>query len=247
MKSKLIYCLLPLIFCQYLSAKPQFTLTLATHNLCPYGCFTDGQHPENTSSNNFTGAAVDVVRCSLQRMKIPLKVVVLPWKRAERAVIIGTVDGFFAASRNPVRDSFALMSAIIAEQKWQWFMLKNNPLSPSHLNFKSTATVAGFIGSNMLYWLEKNNFNVVSRPLDTQGLYRLLIRKRVDAVLANNYVMNKILQDASGMQPIKIITVKDKPLGVYFSNAFISKHPGFINAFNRHVSLCRGQLEPPAS
>jgi len=137
------------------------------------------------------------------------------------------------------------MSGIIAEQKWQWFMLKNNALSPDHAQFKSRATVAGFIGSNMLYWLGQNKFNVTSRPLDTQGLYKLLIRKRVDAVLANNYVMAKILQDATARQPIKIITVKDKPLAVYFSNSFISKHPKFLDAFNRHVSLCRGQLTPP--
>ncbi|EPJ49519.1 MAG: hypothetical protein OFPI_24780 [Osedax symbiont Rs2] len=85
MKSNYIYCFLPLILCQHLAAESQYSVTLATHNLCPYGCFTSSQHFDNTSSGNFSGVAVDVVRCSLQRMQTPLKVVVLPWKRAEKS------------------------------------------------------------------------------------------------------------------------------------------------------------------
>ena len=239
MKSKYLYALLPLLFCQYLGAKSPLSISLATHNLCPYGCFIDDQRTDNTSSDNFSGVAVDVVRCSLQNMNISLKVVVLPWKRAERAVITDEVDGFFAASQNSVRDSFAVMSVTIAEQKWQWFILKNNRLAPHQPDFKANATVAGFIGSNMLYWLGQNTFNITSRPLDTQGLYKLLIRKRVDAVLANNYVMQAIMQDAAETPPIKIYTLKDKPLSVYFSKYFTSKYPAFITDFNRHVRLCR--------
>ncbi|MCJ8337068.1 MAG: transporter substrate-binding domain-containing protein [Pseudomonadales bacterium] len=239
MRSKLIYCLLTLLFSHYLAAKPPLSIILATHNLCPYGCFKDNRHTDNTTASNFSGVATDVVRCSLKSMGIPLRITVLPWKRAESAVITGAVDGFFAASQNEVRDSFALMSGIIAEQKWQWFILKNNSLAPNRAGFKKKATVAGFIGSNMLYWLEKNNFNVTSRPVDTEGLYKLLIRKRVDAVIANNYVMDKILTDAAARQKIKVFTIKDKPLGVYFSHPFIAKHPSFIDAFNKNVALCR--------
>jgi hypothetical protein len=32
---------------------------------------------------------------------------------------------------------------------------------------------------------------------------------------------------------------ENKPLGVYFSKAFLAKSPGFLAAFNRQVPACR--------
>ena len=239
MKIKLVVAVVIIICSLSTTAKAVATITLSTHNLCPYGCFKDSQYAGEANAINFRGVAVDVVRCSLDKMKIHLKLKVLPWKRAESAVITGIVDGFFAASNNPVRDSFAVMSAIIAEQKWQWFLLNKSRLDPRQTNFKEKAAVAGFIGSNMLYWLKQNNFNVVSETVNTEGLYDILIRERVDAVIANNYVMAAILARNEASGRVKVVTIKDKPLGVYFSNTYIEEHPLFIEEFNHNVASCR--------
>jgi len=239
MKIKPVVAAIFIISSFSITAKAAATITLSTHNLCPYGCFNDSEYTGEANTINFRGVAVDVVRCSLDKMKIHLKLKVLPWKRAESAVKTGTVDGFFAASSNPVRDSFAVMSAIISEQKWQWFLLNKSDLDPRQTDFKEKATVAGFIGSNMLYWLKQNNFNVVSETINTEGLYDILIRERADAVIANNYVMAAILARNAANGRVKVVTIKDKPLGVYFSNVYIEEHPLFLEEFNQHVASCR--------
>ncbi|WP_415884845.1 hypothetical protein ACMXYO_09190 [Neptuniibacter sp. QD37_6] len=59
------------------------------------------------------------------------------------------VDGFFAASHNKDRDRHAVMSEIIAEQKWTWYLLKNNTLDPSADDFKQRGVVTSFLGANM--------------------------------------------------------------------------------------------------
>jgi len=239
MKIKLVVAVVFIVCSFSTTAKAVATIILSTHNLCPYGCFKDGLYIGEANAINFRGVAVDVVRCSLDKMNIHLKLKVLPWKRAESAVKTGIVDGFFAASNNPVRDSFAVMSAIIAEQKWQWFLLNKSRFDPRQTDFKDKAAVAGFIGSNMLYWLKQNNFNVVSETVNTEGLYDMLIRERVDAVIANNYVMAAILARNAANGRVKVVTIKDKPLGVYFSNVYIEEHPLFIEEFNQYVASCR--------
>ncbi|NRA22713.1 MAG: transporter substrate-binding domain-containing protein [Oceanospirillaceae bacterium] len=212
---------------------------LATHNLCPYGCYQDKDTSASMPKLRFSGIAVDVVQCSLKKMSVQLEISVLPWKRAEKAASVGAVDGFFAASKNAVRDKFGTMSAIIAEQKWQWFLLNENPLDPQQLSFKHNATVSGFIGSNMLFWLKTNNYQVAATAIDTKILLKLLLRKRVDAVLANNYVMQGLLTEHNLVAKVKIYTLKNKPLAVYFGKSFLSKHPSFLTEFNANVNRCR--------
>jgi polar amino acid transport system substrate-binding protein len=121
MKIKAVVAVVFIICSFSITAKAAATITLSTHNLCPYGCFNETEYTGEANAVNFRGVAVDVVRCSLDKMKIHLKLKVLPWKRAESAVKTGTVDGFFAASSNSVRDSFAVMSAIISEQNGSGF------------------------------------------------------------------------------------------------------------------------------
>ena len=236
---KFVFALVFIIFPLSSIAKQVATITLSTHNLCPYGCFNNSQYTGDANTSNFRGVAVDLVRCSLDKMKIPLELKVLPWKRAESAVKTGVIDGFFAASRNPVRDSFGVMSAPIADQKWQWFLLRNSKLDPSQHDFKDKAAVAGFIGSNMLYWLKQNGFNVVSQTVNTEGLFNILMRGRVDAIIANNYVMDQILTLNKAVDRVKIVTVKSKPLGVYFSKFYIEENPLFIEKFNHNITICR--------
>ncbi len=66
------------------------------------------------------------------------------------------------------------MSAIIAEQKWNWYLLKDNSLDPRDKDFKKQAEVAGFHGANVLRWLESNEYNIVATPQDTEGLVAML-------------------------------------------------------------------------
>ncbi|CCO22941.1 substrate-binding periplasmic protein [Maridesulfovibrio hydrothermalis] len=213
------------------------TVTLATHNLCPYGCYDE--HGE------FSGTAVNVVKYAMAQMNFDLRIEVVPWKRAQRMSYEGDADGFFAASHSEKRDRNGVMSATIAGQIWKWYQLKTNTLDPKSDNFKSEAKVAAFSGSNMLHWLKMNNYNVVAEPPSTKHLMNMLLYERFDAMLGNNLTMKRYIAKQNLAGQIKSTAYKNKPVGVYFSNRFIEAHPGFITEFNKHVNEYRKQPASP--
>ncbi len=235
----------PLTLCCLLIATvPGFAQTpeqviLTTHNLFPYGAFPDDQKIKKIADDTFHGVAADLVRCACKKLETSLVIRVVPWKRAQKEVYSGSADGFFAGSRNTLRENNAVRSIQIADQKWQWYLLKANPLSPGNTHFKKEARVAGFIGANMLKWMEENGFNITARPRNTEGLLKLLTARRVDAVMANNHVMGALLKSGQLEDDVKIFTEKDKPLYVYFSKQFIKDYPRFMDRFNKSVTECR--------
>ncbi len=229
-----------ILICFYpLSASSEDKVVLTSHNLFPYGSFSETEKIKNIADDNYRGVAVDVVTCVFAEMGTPLEIKILPWKRAQLMVQSGKADGFFAASQKDQRDEFAVMSDIIAEQEWRWYLLKENSISPTDSDFKAKATVGGFLGANMLKWMEENKYNVAATPQNTEGLLDMLIAKRIDAVMANNYVMEALLAKHDLGNNIKSYLVKNKPLGVYFSKAFLKLRPGFLKEFNSFIPDCR--------
>ena len=67
----------------------------------------------------------------------------------------------------------------------------------------------------------------------------MLLARRVDAVMANNYVMGALLQEYGVEDQVKSYLNKDKPLSVYFSKEFLKSRPAFIESFNNMVPECR--------
>ncbi len=197
--------------------------------------------PYQTYENNvLDGFAVRVVTCVLEKMGRPYQIDVYPWKRAQKIVASGKAHGFFSASRNQMRDSYATISESIAEQKWNWYVLKGSSLTPVHDSFKKEAQVAAMLGSNMLTWLYENGYNVSGTPKDTEGLIKALLKKRYDAMLANDLVVEEVLQKMK-LSPSQFLVFsnKDKPLGVYWSKKFLSENPEFLERFNAHIRVCR--------
>jgi polar amino acid transport system substrate-binding protein len=211
---------------------------LTTHNLYPYGSYPPEEQERLTADESFKGVAVDRVRCVFKKMDTPLEIQVVPWRRAQLLVIRGDADGFFAASQNDSRDEFAEKTSIIADQQWNWYLLKDNPLSPRDKNFREDASVGGFVGANMLKWMEEQSYNVTATPNDTEGLLKILLARRVDAVMANNYVMQELLQNYGVEDQVKIYSNTDKPLFVYFSKEFLKSRPMFIDKFNHLIPEC---------
>ncbi len=207
-------------------------LRLTTHDLPPYGTYSG-------PDNRFDGIAARVVDCVLRRLGRSYELEVLPWARAQKTVQTGGADGFFAASQNAERDSYAEMSAIIAEQEWRWYLLAESPADPRSPEFRQRASVGSFVGGNMLDWLKRNGYRVNASPTNTGQLLSMLENGRVDAVLANNLVMEELLKKRGSQGHLRSVLQENKPLGVYFSKAFLAKSPGFLAAFNRQVPACR--------
>ncbi|UZP67303.1 transporter substrate-binding domain-containing protein [Desulfovibrio mangrovi] len=210
-------------------------VALATHNLSPYGCYD--------ASGHFDGIAVRAVRYAFAEMGVILELRVVPWKRAQYMFQTGDVDGFFAASKNDERDGLGVLSCTIADQQWSWYYLPHGGPVPSDSVFRQKARVASFHGANMLQWLHDEGYNVVASPPTTAELVELLERRRVDAVLANNLVMEELLRQRRNSESINVFVLKDNPLGVYFSHSFLARYPDFLRQFNEHVDTYRRQFQ----
>lgn len=214
-----------------LSSSCMAQLRLGTQELPPY-TFTNQQGEAD-------GLAANVVRCALDAAQVPYEIGFWPWARVQLMVQRDDLDGFFAASFSPERDNYATLSAIIAPQEWRWYLLRDNPLDPASEDFRTHARVSAYIGTNMLSWLQLNDYTVETAPARQEQLLELLKLKRVDAVLANNLVMEKILRDSGQQSVVRSVLQEDKPLGVYFSKRYLTEHPDLLASFNAQVPECR--------
>ncbi|QTA84383.1 substrate-binding periplasmic protein [Desulfonema magnum] len=209
-------------------------IILTTQNVSPY-VIVD-------KNGTFKGYAANSVQYALKKMKRPYEIKIFPWNRAQMMVKRDMADGFFPASQNNIRDEYAVISETIAEQKWNWYMLKSNPSDPADPLFKEKATVGGFMGTNMLQWLKKNNYNIKGNPNNSESLLKMLLNKRIDAILANNMETDEIIKNEKIEDRFKVITLKDKPMGIYFSKIFLKKNPCFLKKFNKYVHEYRSGL-----
>lgn len=205
---------------------------LTTHELLPYS-------HHDAAQARVTGMAVDVVECAMRRIGQRFEIQVLPWARAQRMVRQGEADAFFAASRNGERDSYAELSAVIAPQQWRWYLLAGNPADPLAPDFRLRAQVGGFVGSSMLDWLREQGFRTEAAPPTTEGLLKMLRAGRIDAILANNLVMERLLREQGLDGQLRSVLQEDRPLGVYFSKLFLAARPGFLDRFNAQLPACR--------
>lgn len=228
---RLFITLSTFMFAQLSFANTPQKITLATHDLAPYGSYQ--------VDDSFKGVAVDRIYCALDEMGVELNLRVVPWKRAQHEVKKNLIDGFFAGSQNDERDSYAEKSIELADQKWQWYILKDANWDVSSDHFKQTAKVSSFLGANMQKWLVENEFNINSSPKDTVDLAELLIKGRIDAALANNYVMDAVLEQRNLTDKVDRYLLKSKPLYVYFNKAFSENNPNFLRNFNLALFECK--------
>ncbi len=207
-------------------------IILTTQDWAPYQTY---------ESHIVDGFAVATVSCIMEMMDKSYEMRVLPWKEAQEQVKEQKAHGFFSASQNDKRDAYATLSQPIADQQWNWYLLKSNPLNPNDPSFKEKAKVTGIAGSNMVTWLKDNQYHLTEdNIIDMHTLVEVLRAGKVDAIYANNLAMRTAVQLMKlSMDDFTLITTKDKPVGVYWSKDFLANHPDFLEKFNSLISMCR--------
>jgi polar amino acid transport system substrate-binding protein len=207
-------------------------LRLATHDQAPYGTYLPDR--------SFDGIAVQVVSCVLKKMNRSVAIEVYPWERAQRMAESAEVDGFFPATIKPERLVWAEASAVIADQKWIWYLPKDSKLDPFSKEFKATANVGAHLGSNRLKMLESENYNVVLKSLTDEALLNAFAHGRADAILGGDQAiavaMKKLNIDPNAY---RMVVANDSPLHAYFGKKFLQSEPGFMKSFNALVAACR--------
>lgn len=205
---------------------------LATHDQAPYGTYL--------ADNSFDGIAVRVVKCAFQRMGRSVAIDVYPWERAQLLAERGGVDGFFPATIKPERLVWAEASGVIADQKWVWYMPVNSTLDPLSAEFKATAKVGAHFGSNRLKLLEAEKFNVVLKPQTDEALLEAFLLGRADAILGGDQAIGIAMKNQN-VKPkaLRMVTLQDNPLHVYFGRKFLQSEPDLVKRFNSQIAACR--------
>lgn len=209
-------------------------VSLTTHDLPPYSVPAEGRAP--------SGIAVQTVQCAAHALTIPVNIEFFPWKRAQVMVQNNSADGFFAASQSDQRDAYAVLSATIAPQEWRWYLLKTSGMDPRSESFKHTARTSSFHGANMRDWLIQNGYTANDSPSQNSNLLTMLLKGRVDAILANGLVMEHLLAQTGNADALKSFLALEKPLGIYFSKTFLAKQPpDYLARWNQAIAVCTGQ------
>jgi ABC-type amino acid transport substrate-binding protein len=202
------------------------TIKLTTQEWKPYQYAAGGQ---------VEGIAVKAVKCVVEKMGHKAEISVLPWVRAQKDVADGAAAGFFAASKSADRDAFAEMTQAFIPQVWRWYTPADKAVDVSA---KSTK-VGVLAGSSMEKWLDENGY-APQKIQSSEALAKMLQSGRIDAVLANEIAFKEALTaSAIADSAFKATQHSDRPLGVYFSKAFLAAHPGFLDTFNGQIKACQ--------
>lgn len=224
--------ILHLIVIQYaVAADQQKTIVLATQNWPPYQIEENGV---------LKGIAVDRVQCAMEKLGKPFEFKVYPWRRAQKEVKSGYAQAFFSASPNKQRSEYATISDKVADQKWNWYLLKENPLNPEKPEFKKLAKTSALLGSNTQTWLKNNGYVVDANSVELTEVFQFLNNRKIDAVLSTNKAAESAIYSNGGeLSDYNIYTLKSNILGVYWSKVFLQKNSEFMDKFNSALGECR--------
>jgi len=187
------------------------------------------------------GIAVRAFSCIMARLNQPYIIRKMPWKRVQYETKQGKLDGFFSASQNSERDSYATLSKVFLPQKRSFYFLKeHNPkISTDVSQWNKELFFGARAGSNALKSLLKNGFKMTIQPQTEYQLLKLLDMKRVDAVLENNLVFESLLKRENRLlTDFHKVLLEEKNMGAYFSHSYLQKHPTFMAKFNDNVEVC---------
>ncbi|MBL4906679.1 MAG: transporter substrate-binding domain-containing protein [Sneathiella sp.] len=186
------------------------------------------------------------IECVLNKMKTQYSFIKVPWKRAQFGTKDGNYAGFFMASQNSQRNSYATFSQPFMKVVWVYVIRKGSDITTEDSNF-GDKLFASKIGSSRQNWLlKKYNKKEISHKIfsavTSVQLLKMLSLGRVDIVLENQANLKKItLGKNVDLSEFDILPALEKPLGVYFSHAFLKQNPNFLNAYNTTIEVCIGK------
>ena len=221
---------LALFVFQICSAQPP-KLKLVTFEAPPYQEVGASGHGQK----NISGETVETVTCAAEQAGWSVHISLAPEKRAVHSLKTNSADGYFAAAPSAELDAIASRSYPVALEKWYFF-------TPSSLPKPGKHRIGAVDGSNEEAWLKSNGYNVYLSVTSPGQLLALLKRKRIDAALMDERVMEWLSSKSrpfiEGLHPHFL---RYAPLHFYLAKAFQKKHPEFLPAFNRALPACMGK------
>lgn len=221
----LVVGILAVAAAQQVSAQAQFTpIMLGTNAIA--------EQPDQA----IAGGSVEHMQCILDKLNAKYQIRTLPWRRARQDVRSGRLDGFFTAVSIDTANDYAQFSAPLILESWYWFW-RADMAEPE--SWKKDFQIGTILGSQQEAILSAEGYSKATSANDLKQLIKLLFSKRVDVILVDKELFE---QQANSLKVLpgsyKTRFFRYMPLGVYFSNTFLTKRPGFLNEFNGHISQC---------
>ena len=158
------------------------------------------------------------------------------YARAARLVANHQKDGFFMATQNAQRDSFAVFLTPFYVNRWNWFLPADSPLDPRDPDQRQTIRAASVVGTNTAKWLKQNGYSFGLSPRNVELLLTMLDARKVDAILLSepvfNYALERTGREASGYRSYREVAL---PMGLYLSKKFAERHPETVRRIDQAI------------
>jgi len=185
------------------------------------------------------GGSVEHVKCILDKMQVKYQIRALPWRRARQDVHASVINGFFTAVAIDEASDYATFSAPLVLENWYWFWRKDMAAPAS---WKENFQVGVILGGQQEAVLTNEGFSEFVTANNIEQLVKLLMSKRVDAVLLDKEQFETVTQKMNiAVGDYNSRFFRYMPLGVYFGAPFLNEHPDFLTAFNNRISSCSTQ------
>ncbi|WP_206484048.1 transporter substrate-binding domain-containing protein [Thalassotalea sp. G2M2-11] len=168
----------------------------------------DGYYPFYTKESNIiSGFSIDVIRYMEAHSKYDFEFVFLPWPRALKFVEQGKVDIILTLFKTDIREGiYHFIEPAYANEINQLFTLTDNKI-----NFSGQLTQLAPYTIGMLreysYGKTFDQAQYLNKlPVLTEGiLLKLLLGKRIDMLIGNPFLFNRILEERK---------IKDRVIGI---------------------------------
>ena len=204
------------IFSSSISKAEESPIVLGCNNFPPFKI--------EKNVGNLPGFDVEFITNIFSRMKRPLEIEFLPWKRVLRNAKTGQMDGLCSCSRTKERDAFLLYSDPLGTASSGIFTIKGNKMSA----FKELSDIQnGSIGVVSAYNLEdqliKAGMKNIVRAIDDQSAIKMLVRGRFEYLYSFDAPIFHYLRNHPKLNNIRYTNIFNSPYYTCFSKKIRSR------------------------
>ena len=187
------------------------------------------------SNGKPAGIFYQIMTKAFHKLKIPLKVELYPWARAQKLVIEGKGDGMVSVLTKKRKQFFVASNPILLVSE-HIFVNRNNPQIKKIMAIHSLKEILSYrivetIGSG---WTEQElkGANITWVP-DMDSAFKMLIKNRADIYIANGFVgaaflQKKVKEGGSIAEGYKKIITNPYPLRTIAFRLLIRKDSPFV-------------------
>lgn len=179
------------------------------------------------------------MECVLTHMKFKPRIETKPWNRIYHDLQRGQLDGFFSAIPRKQLDAYAEISVPLIVENWYWFW---RPGIKAPESWQKGFRLGSILGSQQEKWLEEAGYKVSMTANHLPQLIKMLDKGRIDVILVDReHFLQAIHLSQQAADSYRSRFFRYMPLGAYFSEGFLQKHPGFLQTFNKQANQCSHQ------